>query len=215
MFLGLLEHLQKLCFLGTDRSLTVCYADLISSKDLGQVSHTDPPRFVISYFICSSVHMPQVAFLHRQFQCCSKHNSHSMFHRCTPKFMFPILLILCHTVICSPTYVPPMSMPGYSSNPTYPHSSTGSNYLLMPGGSSHLSTNGLKYGIQQFKPVPTGSTSGLGTFTSLTGYAVNTSGVIGSTTGVEDSSRLKYKDNNLYVPNPQRNGWSPTSARTD
>ncbi|OIS98771.1 hypothetical protein A4A49_13885 [Nicotiana attenuata] len=73
----------------------------------------------------------------------------------------------------------------------------------MPGVSSHLSTNGLKYGIQQFKPVPTGSTSGLGTFTSLTSYAVNTSGVIGSTTGVEDSSRLKYKDTNFYVPNPQ------------
>ncbi|OIT02780.1 PREDICTED: uncharacterized protein LOC109227409 isoform X1 [Nicotiana attenuata] len=105
--------------------------------------------------------------------------------------------------VFSPVYVPPMAMPGYSSNPAYPHPPNGSNYLLMPGGGSHLSANGLKYGIQQFKSVPTGSASGFGNFTSPTGYAINTPGVIGSATGLEDSSRMKYKDGNLYVPNPQ------------
>ncbi|KAK4354520.1 hypothetical protein RND71_026714 [Anisodus tanguticus] len=105
--------------------------------------------------------------------------------------------------VYSPVYVPPMAMPGYSSNAAYPHPPNGSNYLLMPGGGSHLSANGLKYGIQQFKPVPTGSASGFGNFLSPTGYAINTPGVIGSATGLEDSSRMKYKDGNLYVPNPQ------------
>ncbi|KAL3322170.1 hypothetical protein AABB24_039679 [Solanum stoloniferum] len=105
--------------------------------------------------------------------------------------------------VFSPVYVPPMAMPGYSSNAAYPHPPNGSNYLLMPGGGSHLSANGLKYGIQQFKPVPTGSASGFGNFTSPTGYAINTPGVIGSATGLEDSSRMKYKDGNIYVPNPQ------------
>lgn len=100
--------------------------------------------------------------------------------------------------VFSPVYVPPMAMPGYSSNAAYPHPPNGSNYLLMPGGGSHLSANGLKYGIQQFKPVPTGSASGFGN-----GYAINTPGVIGSAAGLEDSSRIKYKDGNLYVPNPQ------------
>ncbi|KAK1358490.1 GBF-interacting protein [Heracleum sosnowskyi] len=105
----------------------------------------------------------------------------------------------------SPVYVPPMAVPaGYSSNPAYPHPSNGSSYLMMPGpgGSSHLPASGLKYGMQQFKPVPTGSPTGFGNFTSPNGYAINASGV-GSATGLEDSSRLKYKDGNLYVPNPQ------------
>ncbi|XP_065866801.1 uncharacterized protein [Euphorbia lathyris] len=103
----------------------------------------------------------------------------------------------------SPVYVPQMAMPGYSSNPAYPHPSNGSSYLLMPGGSSHLGANGLKYGIQQFKPVPGGSPTGFGNFTSPAGYAMNAPGVVGSATGLEDSSRIKYKDGNLYVPNPQ------------
>ncbi|KAL3511638.1 hypothetical protein ACH5RR_024355 [Cinchona calisaya] len=103
----------------------------------------------------------------------------------------------------SPVYVPPMAVPGYSSNPAYPHPSNGSSYVLMPGTSSHLTANGVKYGIQQFKPVPAGSATGFGNFTSPTGYAVNTPGVVGNATGLEDSSRLKYKDGNLYVPNPQ------------
>ncbi|RZC01220.1 GBF-interacting protein 1-like isoform X2 [Glycine soja] len=102
----------------------------------------------------------------------------------------------------SPVYVPPMAMPGYSSNPPYPHPTNGSSYLLMPGGGSHLNANNLKYGVQQFKPVPAGSPTGFGNFANPTGYAMITPGVVGGATALEDSSRVKYKDN-LYVPNPQ------------
>ncbi|XP_028752176.1 uncharacterized protein LOC114711913 isoform X2 [Neltuma alba] len=102
----------------------------------------------------------------------------------------------------SPVYVPPMPMPGYSSNPPYPHPSNGSSYLLMPGGGSHLNANSIKYGVQQFKPVPSGSPTGFGNFTNPTGYAMNAPGMVGGATALEDSSRIKYKDN-LYVPNPQ------------
>lgn len=111
--------------------------------------------------------------------------------------------IMPYRQIISPVYLPQMAMPGYSSNPAYPHPSNGSNYLLMPGGSSHLSTNGLKYGIQQFKPVPTASPTGFGNFTSPAGYAINAPSVVGSVSGLEDSSRMKYKDGNLYVSNQQ------------
>lgn len=114
----------------------------------------------------------------------------------------------------SPVYVPQMAMPGYSGNPAYPHPSNGSSYVLMPGGSSHLGANGLKYGIQQFKPVPAGSPTGFGNFNNPTGYAINASGVVGSATGLEDSSRIKYKDGNLYVPNPQVNVTYIKQART-
>lgn len=102
----------------------------------------------------------------------------------------------------SPVYVPPMAMPGYSNNPAaaYPHPSNASSYFLMPGGSA---SGGLKYGIQQYKPVPGGSPTAFGSFTNPTGYAINASGVVGNATGLDDSSRLKYKDGNLYVPNPQ------------
>ncbi|CAH9128160.1 unnamed protein product [Cuscuta epithymum] len=105
----------------------------------------------------------------------------------------------------SPVYVPPMAVQGYSGNPAYSHHPTnGSSYVLMPGGSSHLSASGgLKYGMQQFKPLPTGSQTGFGSFASPTGYAMNAPGVIGSATGLDESTRLKYKDGNLYLPNPQ------------
>ncbi|KAJ4836850.1 hypothetical protein Tsubulata_018479 [Turnera subulata] len=103
----------------------------------------------------------------------------------------------------SPVYVPQMAMPGYSSNPAYPHPSNANSYLLMHGANSHLGANGLKYGIQQFKPVPGNSPTGFGNFTSPTGYAINAPGVVGSGTGLDDSSRMKYKDGNLYAPNPQ------------
>ncbi|XP_010273948.1 PREDICTED: GBF-interacting protein 1-like isoform X2 [Nelumbo nucifera] len=103
----------------------------------------------------------------------------------------------------SPVYVPPMAVPGYSSNPSYPHPSNGSSYVLMPGGSSHITVGGLKYGNQQYKPMPAGSPTGFGNYTSLTGYTINAPGVIGGTTTLEDSNRIKYKDGNLYVPNPQ------------
>ncbi|XP_022853197.1 uncharacterized protein LOC111374710 isoform X4 [Olea europaea var. sylvestris] len=108
-----------------------------------------------------------------------------------------------HRQFISPVYVPPMPVPGYSNTSAYPHPSNGSSYLVMPGNSSHLTASSLKYGVQQFKPVPTGSPTGFGNFTSPSGYAINTPGVVGSATGHEDSSRLKYKDNNLYVPNAQ------------
>lgn len=113
--------------------------------------------------------------------------------------------LLPYRQFISPVYVPPMAVPaGYSSNPAYPHPSNGNSYVMMPGpgGSSHLPASGLKYGIQQFKPVPTGSQTGFGNFTSPNGYTINAPGV-GSATGLEDSSRLKFKDGNLYVPNPQ------------
>ncbi|KAK8274191.1 hypothetical protein V6Z12_D10G057400 [Gossypium hirsutum] len=103
----------------------------------------------------------------------------------------------------SPIYLPQMAMPGYSSNPAFPHPSNGSSYLLMPGGSTHLGANGVKYGIQQFKPVPAGNPTGFGNFTSPSGYAINAPGVVGSATGLEDSSRTKYKDGNIYVQNQQ------------
>lgn len=108
----------------------------------------------------------------------------------------------------SPVYVPPMAMPGYSSNTAYAHPSNGSSYLLMPGGSSHLGAGGLKYGIQQYKPVATGNPTGFGNFTSPTGYAMNAPGVVGGATGLEDSSRMKYKDGNLYIQNPQVKAFS-------
>ncbi|KAJ6711692.1 HYDROXYPROLINE-RICH GLYCOPROTEIN-LIKE [Salix purpurea] len=103
----------------------------------------------------------------------------------------------------SPVYVPPMPMPGYSNSPAYPHPSNGNSYLLMPGGGSHLNANGLKYGIQHYKPVPGNNPAGFANFVSPSGYAINAPGVVGSATGLEDSSRMKYKDGNLYVPNPQ------------
>ncbi|CAN1286741.1 GBF-interacting protein 1-like [Linum perenne] len=103
----------------------------------------------------------------------------------------------------SPVYVPQMAMPGYSSNHAYPHPSNGSSYVLMPGGSSHLNTNGLKYGVQQFKTVTGSSPSGFANYATPTGYTINATGVVGNGTGLEDTSRIKYKDGNLYVPNPQ------------
>ena len=101
-----------------------------------------------------------------------------------------------------PVYVPPM-VPGFSGNPGYPHLSNGSSYVLMPGGSSHLPANSLKYGVQQFKPFPVGSPAGFGNLANPSGYAINAPGVVGGPTSLDDSSRLKYKDNNLYIPNPQ------------
>ncbi|XP_030490737.2 GBF-interacting protein 1-like [Cannabis sativa] len=100
-------------------------------------------------------------------------------------------------------YVPPMAMPGYSNNPAYPHPSNGNSYVLMPGGGTHLNANSLKYGVQQYKPVPAGSPTGFGNFSNPNGYAISNPGVVGGASGHEDSSRIKYKDCNLYVPNPQ------------
>ncbi|KAE8667161.1 Detected protein of unknown function [Hibiscus syriacus] len=76
---------------------------------------------------------------------------------------------------------------------------------LMPyrqGAVFHIGANSVKYGIQQFKPVPAGNPTGFGNFTSP-GYAINAPGVVGNATGLEDSSRTKYKDVNIYVQNQQ------------
>ncbi|RZC49407.1 hypothetical protein C5167_017830 [Papaver somniferum] len=107
----------------------------------------------------------------------------------------------------SPMYVPPM-VPSYSSNPAYAHPPNGSSYLLMPGTSSHMAATGLKYGTQQFKPIPAGNhPSGFGNFANPGGYAINAQGSIGVGSGLEDSARHnKYKDGslgNIYIPNPQ------------
>ncbi|KAJ6415852.1 hypothetical protein OIU84_004609 [Salix udensis] len=115
----------------------------------------------------------------------------------------PFTNLMPYRQFISPVYVPPMPMPGYSSNPAYPHPSNGNSYMLMPGGGSHLNANGLKYGIQHYKPVPGSNPAGFGNFTSQSGYAINAPGVIGSAAGLEDPSRMKYKDGNIYVPNPQ------------
>ncbi|CAK8560399.1 unnamed protein product [Lathyrus sativus] len=102
----------------------------------------------------------------------------------------------------SPVYVPPMAVPGYSNSAPYPHPTNGNSYVLMPGGGSHLNANNLKYGVQQFKPVPAGNPTGFGNFANPAGYAMLAPGVVGGASGLDDSSRVKYKDN-LYVPNPQ------------
>ncbi|EPS69389.1 hypothetical protein M569_05380, partial [Genlisea aurea] len=111
----------------------------------------------------------------------------------------------------SPVYVPPpMPVPaGYSNNPAYHHHpSNGNSFMLMPSNNSHLTPSaGLKYGVQQFNPVPAAAAANpnglFGNIPNRTvGYAINSSGVVGSAAGHEDSSRLKYKEN-LYVPNPQ------------
>ncbi|XP_058108544.1 GBF-interacting protein 1-like [Magnolia sinica] len=103
----------------------------------------------------------------------------------------------------SPLYGPPVAMPNYSGNPAYPHPPNGSSYLLMPGGSSHLTTGGLKYAASQYKPVPAGGATGYGSYTNPAGYAISGPGTVGGPAGLEDSSRMKYKEGNLYVPNPQ------------
>lgn len=115
----------------------------------------------------------------------------------------PFPNVMPYRQFISPLYVPQMGLPGYSSSPAYPHPSNGSSYVLMSGGNSHLAANGLKYGVQQFKPVPAGAPTSFGGFASPTGYPVNAPGVVGGANGLDDSSRLKYKDNNVYVANPQ------------
>ncbi|CAI0419446.1 unnamed protein product [Linum tenue] len=102
----------------------------------------------------------------------------------------------------SPVYLPQMAMAGYSSNAAaYAHPSNGSSYVLMPGGGSHLNTNGLKYGVQQFKTVPGSSPSAYGNFTSPTGYAMNAPGVVGNGTGLEDPSRAETSE--MWIQNPR------------
>ncbi|XP_008784271.2 GBF-interacting protein 1-like [Phoenix dactylifera] len=103
----------------------------------------------------------------------------------------------------SPVYVPQMAMPNYSNNPAYPHPSNGNNYFLMPGANSHVTAGSMKYATSQYKPVPVGSPTGYGNYANPAGFTINSPGTIGSAAGLEDVSRIKYKDNSLYVPTPQ------------
>jgi len=103
--------------------------------------------------------------------------------------------------IISPLYVPQLLVPNYSNNSAHIHCSSGSNYLMMPGGSPQLTSGSMKYGASQYKPVQAGNpTTGYGSYTNPGGYTV---GTIGSTVGMEDMSRINFKDNNVYVPNLQ------------
>ncbi|KQK19096.1 uncharacterized protein LOC100833454 isoform X2 [Brachypodium distachyon] len=100
-----------------------------------------------------------------------------------------------------PVYVPPMAMPNYSTN--VPYASNGNNYLQMPAGGSHLTAGQVKYGVSQYKPVPTGNPSGYGNYTHPAGFTISSPGVIGAAVGVDDVNRMKYKDNNIYAQTPQ------------
>jgi hypothetical protein len=100
--------------------------------------------------------------------------------------------------VYSPVYQ--MPLPNYSPNVPYP--SNGNNYLQMPGGGSHLTAAGMKYGVQQYKPVPAGNPSGYGNYTPA-GFTLGSPGVIGAAVGVDDVNRMKYKDNNIYASTQQ------------
>ncbi|WOL20185.1 hypothetical protein Cni_G28988 [Canna indica] len=102
----------------------------------------------------------------------------------------------------SPVYGPPIAMPNYSSNGAYPHPSNGNNYLLLPGGSSQMANGNMKYAPAQYKPVPAGSPTAYASYNN-SAFTISSPGAVGSTTGLEDFSRIKYKDNSLYVPNQQ------------
>ncbi|KAF3334936.1 hypothetical protein FCM35_KLT21540 [Carex littledalei] len=103
-----------------------------------------------------------------------------------------------------PVYVPPpqMAVQNYPNSPAYPHPSHGNGYLLMPtSGPTQVTAGGLKYGANQYKPVFTGN--GYGNYTNPSnGYPV-TPGVIGPVGTFDDSNRVKFKDNNLYMPSQQ------------
>ncbi|AQK83051.1 Putative DUF1296 domain containing family protein [Zea mays] len=98
----------------------------------------------------------------------------------------------------SPVY--PMPMPNYSPNVPYP--SNGNSYLQMPSGGSHLTAGSVKYGVSQYKPVPSGNPSGYGNYTHPAGFTMGSPGVIGAAVGVDDVNRMKYKDN-IYASTPQ------------
>ncbi|XP_020256898.1 uncharacterized protein LOC109833582 isoform X2 [Asparagus officinalis] len=103
--------------------------------------------------------------------------------------------------IISPLYVPQMLVPNYSrgSAPTDP--SGGGNYLMMPGENPQSTSGSLKYGPSQYKTIQAGNlTSGYGIYTNSCGYSVST---VGSTAGIEHMTGMNFKDNNVYVPNPQ------------
>ncbi|KQK21306.1 uncharacterized protein LOC100821170 isoform X2 [Brachypodium distachyon] len=105
--------------------------------------------------------------------------------------------------VFSPYYVPPVAVPNYSSNPSFPQLPHASNYLVMPNGASH-EIGSMKFGTpHQYKQVFPGSPAGYGSYANQSGYPVSNC-IIGSTGAVEDASMSKYKDNNnMYTPNQQ------------
>ncbi|GJT07255.1 hypothetical protein Tco_0841717 [Tanacetum coccineum] len=106
---------------------------------------------------------------------------------------------------CNNSYTPsePQQQQGSPALPSFSAYDPQTGYVLMPGvNSPHVNANGIKYAIPQFKSIQGGSPTGFGNFTSPNGYTLNP-GVVGSASGLDDSSRLKYKDENVYVPNPQ------------
>ncbi|XP_064956283.1 uncharacterized protein LOC135584520 isoform X10 [Musa acuminata AAA Group] len=114
--------------------------------------------------------------------------------------------------IISPVYVPQMAMPNYASNPGYPHPSTVNSYVLMPGGSPHILAS--KCATTQYKPIAAGNPTGCGTYTNPASFAISFPGAVSSTTSQEDLNSVKYKDNNVFVPNPQldtSDNWILTS----
>ncbi|XP_018679714.2 uncharacterized protein LOC103979312 isoform X11 [Musa acuminata AAA Group] len=114
--------------------------------------------------------------------------------------------------IISPVYVPQMAMPNYASNPGYPHPSTVNSYVLMPGGSPHILAS--KCATTQYKPIAAGNPTGCGTYTNPASFAISFPGAVSNTTSQEDLNSVKYKDNNVFVPNPQldtSDNWILTS----
>nr|XP_018679714.1 PREDICTED: uncharacterized protein LOC103979312 isoform X9 [Musa acuminata subsp. malaccensis] len=114
--------------------------------------------------------------------------------------------------IISPVYVPQMAMPNYASNTGYPHPSTVNSYVLMPGGSPHMLAS--KCATTQYRPIAAGNPTGCGTYTNPASFAISFPGAVSNTTSQEDLNSVKYKDNNVFVPNPQldtSDNWILTS----
>lgn len=151
-----------------------------------------PPQEALSSHSANSVPASSVAMMQQQAHMGQMYPQLHVSH---------FTNVMPYRQFLSPLYVPPV-VPGYSGNPGYPHLPNGSNYVLMPGSSSHLAASNLKYGVQQFKPLPVGSPAGFCNFANPPAYAINAPGVVGGPVGLDDSSRLKYKDINLYAPNP-------------
>ncbi|XP_019423400.1 PREDICTED: uncharacterized protein LOC109332794 isoform X3 [Lupinus angustifolius] len=116
--------------------------------------------------------------------------------------------LLSRQEFLSPTFFPSVTMPGYTSNPPYYHPANGNNHMTMPGGSSHSNANGLKYGVQQFKPVPFGGPTGFHNFTNFTNPNLQADT---SKTWIQNPMELGMQSNHpsYNVPAPQ----TPHAAR--
>ncbi|CAL0308899.1 unnamed protein product [Lupinus luteus] len=114
--------------------------------------------------------------------------------------------LLSHQKFLSPNFFPSANMPGYSSNPPYYHPANGNNYLTMPEGSSHPNANGLKYGVQQFKPVPFGGPTGFHNFTNFTNPNLQADT---SNTWIQNPMELGMQSSHPYFPARQ----TPHAAR--